>query len=105
MVAPTYKRHSPKKTLLYQLVKQYCPIFVPQLAAEGTVLPDYVHQESEAYFKCGRLEHGFLRARCDGRHAELAYAVDMKTLDSLVNEIGCSVTTYKPRFEFTPQGR
>ena len=26
-------------------------------------LPAYVQQEFEAYLKCGRLEHGFLRVR------------------------------------------
>jgi ribosomal protein S27E len=36
------------------------------------MLPDYVHQEFEDYLKCGRLEHGFLRVRCeDCRHERL----------------------------------
>ena len=28
-------------------------------------MPGYVQQEFEEYLKCGRLEHGFLRVRCD----------------------------------------
>ena len=42
------------------------------LLAVGRTLPDYVHQEFEDYLKCGRLEHGFLRVRCeDCRHERL----------------------------------
>jgi transposase len=29
-----------------------------------------VHEEFEAYLKCGRLEEGFLRVRCEQCHAE-----------------------------------
>ena len=36
----------------------------------GTELPEYVRREFEDYLKCGRLEHGFLRVRCDTCHAE-----------------------------------
>ena len=51
--APGYERHRPEKTLLYKLVKEHYPAFVAQLAAEGKVLPDYVHQEFEEFLKCG----------------------------------------------------
>ena len=40
------------------------------LAAQGSALPGYVEREFEAYLKCGRLEHGFLRLRCGTCHAE-----------------------------------
>jgi Transposase zinc-binding domain len=40
------------------------------LAGQGRPLLDYVQQEFEAYLKCGRLEHGFLRVRCESCHAE-----------------------------------
>jgi len=33
--------------------------------AAGRPLPRYVQDEFEAYLKCGRLEHGFLRVRCE----------------------------------------
>ncbi len=68
--APQYQRHRPERTLLYQLVERYYPVFETQWAAEGRILPDYVRQEFEEYLKCGRLEHGFLRVRCDTCHAE-----------------------------------
>jgi hypothetical protein len=65
-----YERHRAEQTLLYQLVEQYYPAFVAQLVAQGTELPEYVRREFEDYLKCGRLEHGFLRGRCDTCHAE-----------------------------------
>jgi hypothetical protein len=52
------QRHRPEQTLLYQLVEEYYPAFVAQLAAQGTQLPGYVEREFEDYLKCGRLEHG-----------------------------------------------
>ena len=68
--APVYTRHRPERTLLYQLVQEYYPALKAHLAAQGTVLAGYVEQEFEDYLKCGRLEHGFLRVRCDSCHAE-----------------------------------
>ena len=65
-----YVRHRPERTLLYQLVEEYYPAFKAHLAAQGTSLPGYVEQEFEDYLKCGRLEHGFLRVRCDTCHDE-----------------------------------
>ena len=66
-----YQCHQPEKTLLYQLVSSYYPAFTEYLAREGKVLPNYVQREFEAYLKCGRLEHGFLRygARTATRNA------------------------------------
>jgi ribosomal protein S27E len=34
------------------------------------MLPGYVQREFEDYLKCGRLEHGFLRVRCETCHEE-----------------------------------
>jgi hypothetical protein len=59
-----------ERTLLYQLVEAYYSVFLSHLAAEGTALPSDVGREFEDYLKCGRLEHGFLRVRCDTCHAE-----------------------------------
>jgi hypothetical protein len=42
---------------------------VPDGHTEG-LLPAYVQEEFEAYLKCGRLEEGFLRVRCEQCHAE-----------------------------------
>ena len=73
-----YARHRPERTLLCQLVEEYYPAFLSQLAAEGTELPGYVEREFEDYLRCGRLEHGFLRVRCDSCHAEHLVAFSCK---------------------------
>jgi ribosomal protein S27E len=70
--AGRYFRHRPETTLLYQLIEQHWPAFRAQLAAQGRSLPAYVVQECEDFLKCGRLEHGFLRVRCEScRHEKL----------------------------------
>jgi len=73
-----YQRHRPEKTLLYQLVSRHYPVFRQQLAEDGRVLPDYVQREFEDYLKCGRLEHGFLRVRCETCHEERLVAFSCK---------------------------
>jgi ribosomal protein S27E len=60
-----YVRHQPEKTLLYQVVEQYYPEFLNHLSQSDKALPQYVQNEFEAYLKCGRLEHGFLRVQCE----------------------------------------
>jgi len=70
VAARVYVRHRPERSLLYQIVEEYYSAFVPYLAAQGTVLPGYVQRDFEEYLKCGRLEHGVLRVRCDSCHAE-----------------------------------
>ena len=40
------------------------------MGQQDKTLPKYVRSEFEAYFKCGRLEYGFLRVRCEDRHHE-----------------------------------
>jgi hypothetical protein len=76
--ASPYVRHRPERTLLYQFVEEYYPAFKAHLAAQGTDLPGYVEQEFEAYLKCGRLEYGFLRVRCECCHAEHLVAFSCK---------------------------
>ena len=76
--APDYARHRPEHTLLYQLVEEYYPVFKTRLAAQGTALPGYVEREFDDYLACGRLEHGFLRVRCDSCHAERLVAFSCK---------------------------
>ncbi len=75
---PGYARHRPESTLLYQLVEQHYPAFRDLRAEAGRVLPDYVQKEFDAYLKCGRLEEGFLRVRCEHCHAEKLVAFSCK---------------------------
>lgn len=44
----------------------------------GRPLPDYIDEEFDAYLKCGRLEDGFLRVRCEHCHAEKLLAFSCK---------------------------
>ena len=74
----TYERHHPEQTLLYQLIEKHYPALVEHLELQGKYLPTHVHQEFEAYLKCGRLEHGFLRVRCDTCHFERLVAFSCK---------------------------
>lgn len=75
---PGYRRHQPEATLLYRLVAEHYPRFRDQRATEGRPLPRYVEEEFAAYLKCGRLEHGFLRVRCESCHAEKLVAFSCK---------------------------
>jgi hypothetical protein len=75
---PGYARHRPESTLLYQLVEQHYPAFRELRAETGRPLPGHVQEEFEAYLKCGRLEEGFLRVRCERCHAEKLVAFSCK---------------------------
>ena len=48
------------------------------LVEQGRSLPGYVVREFEDYLKCGRLEHGFLRVRCESCHHEKLVAFSCK---------------------------
>ena len=76
--AAVYVRHRPETTLLYQIVQEYWPEFQAELACHGKYLPAYVTKEFEEYLKCGRLEHGFLRVRCESCHDEKLVAFSCK---------------------------
>ena len=54
------------------------PQFQTELASQGKFLPTYITKEFEEYLKCGRLEHGFLRVRCDTCHDERLVAFSCK---------------------------
>jgi hypothetical protein len=75
---PGYSRHRPEATLLYQLVAEHYPKFRDRRAAEERSLPRYVEDEFEAYLKCGRLEYGFLRVKCESRQAAKLVAFSCK---------------------------
>src|SRR5690606_19045772 len=72
---PGYVRHRPEETLLYRLIEEHYPAFAAAREAAGKPLPKHVRDEFEAYLKCGRLEHGFLRVRCSNCHAEKLVAL------------------------------
>lgn len=76
--AGRYQHHRPEQTLLYRIVDEYYPAFTTYLTEQGRELLGYVQREFEDYLKCGRLEHGFLRVRCESCHAEHLVAFSCK---------------------------
>ena len=54
--SPSYERHQPEHTLLYQLVEQHYPIFKASLEDQGQSLPLYIQQEFDDFLQCGRLK-------------------------------------------------
>lgn len=73
-----YQRHRPEHTLFYRIIAQHYPALVEHLAAQSKPLPDSIQQEFEDYLRCGRLEHGFLRVRCESCHTENLVAFNCK---------------------------
>ncbi len=47
--AASYQRHRPERTLLYQIVEQYCPAFLAPPGRAHRPLPDDVQQEFDDY--------------------------------------------------------
>ena len=78
VAALVYERHRPERTLLYQLVQEYYPALKAHRAAWGTALPAYVEREIDDYLRCGRIEHGFMRVRCNSCHAGQLVAFSCK---------------------------
>ncbi len=67
-----YERHCPEETILYGVVERHHGELFAQLGEEGRRVPGFVGAEFEAYLRCGWLEHGFVRVKCEGcRHEHL----------------------------------
>lgn len=67
-----YRRHQPELTALYPIVEQYLPTLQDTVQRSGTSLPGFVVSEFQEYLRCGRLEYGFVRVKCNGcRHEHL----------------------------------
>jgi ribosomal protein S27E len=76
--AGRYRRHRPEQTLLYRIVDECYPAFAALMAEQDRELPGYVQREFEDYLKCGRLENGFLRVRCESCHVKHLVAFSCK---------------------------
>jgi len=87
--AGRYQRHRPEQSLLYQIVDEYYPAFAAHLAEQGRELPSYVQREFEEFLKCGRLEHGFLRVRCESCHTERPGRFQLQT-KRVLPELWCT---------------
>jgi hypothetical protein len=63
----SYQRHQPEQTVLYRTIAAHLPAFLARTGGEDGSggWPRSVRREFEAYLKCGRLERGVLRVRCE----------------------------------------
>src|SRR5207248_7586343 len=63
---PTHQGHRPGAPPLYAIVRDHLHGF-ERFAEEryAAPLPRYVLRSFRSYLRCGLLEHGFLRVRCD----------------------------------------
>jgi hypothetical protein len=73
-----YVRHKPEETILYQLMERHWPGFQLRLSEAGSFLPRHVTREFDENLECGRLEHDFLRVRCQDYHHEHLVAFSFK---------------------------
>jgi ribosomal protein S27E len=64
--------------VLYAIAAEHYPRFIEAIEASGGHLPAFVRQEFEDYLKCGLLEHGFLRVKCEGCRNEHLVAFSCK---------------------------
>ena len=76
-----YRRRTPERTVLYELVSTYRESMLQHLREidpNGFGMPRHVERELEAFLRCGLLEHGFTRVRCASCHDELLVAFSCK---------------------------
>ena len=67
-----YERHQPERTALYPIVEQHLATLHDELQRHETALPRFVLTEFQDYLRCGQLEYGFVRVKCNGcRHEHL----------------------------------
>ena len=77
-----YRRRTPERTVLHELVSQHAQTMLAELRdadPDGGGLPRYVERELAAYLKCGILAHGFARVRCQACRHEIVIAFSCKS--------------------------
>ena len=65
-------------TPLYQIINRHLESFIAARSAEARPLPEYVYDEFRAFLKCGILDHGFIRLKCQGCGSEMVVAFSCK---------------------------
>ncbi len=71
-----YVRHDPARSVLYRSVAAELPGFFERHREHP--IPHFAAQELREFLRCGVLEHGFLRLRCDACKAERLVAFSCK---------------------------
>jgi len=95
-----YQRHNPEETDLYKIIEQNLPPFQSHLSNADISLPSFVHDEFRSYLRCGLLEHGFLRVKCNGCRFEhlVAFSCKLRGFCRILrgDESACKVRTGGP---------
>ena len=71
---PSYERRRPEETLLYKVIAENIETFIAETERDPQKkgLPKYVKEEFYNYLKCGVLQYGFLRVKCEAcRHEKI----------------------------------
>ena len=80
--ADGYERRRPEETVFHKTVQRAWPSFVDRCdEVTGGGLPKFVRREVEGYLRCGLLEHGCVRLRCEGCDEEIVVAFSCKARD------------------------
>ena len=67
-----YQRHRPENTALYPIVQRLLSTLRDELQPHERSLPRFALTEFQDYLRCGQLEYGFVRVKCNGcRHEHL----------------------------------
>ncbi len=60
-----YERRKPESSVLYQTVRDYLDEFLMAAKSDGKGLPNYVEEEFRDFLRCGCIQFGFIRRKCD----------------------------------------
>ncbi len=74
----TYTRHTPEKTVLYQVLARTWPGVVRDYREAEERISRHVLTEFDRYFRCGILQHGFVRLQCPKCDLERVVAYSCK---------------------------
>jgi hypothetical protein len=97
--AARYERHRPERTILYQLVQDTTALSRPIWRHRVWPCRGMSSRSSRITSDAGRLEHGFLRVRCDTCHAEhlVAFSWPLLRIPALAALV-IPFTSQAPRF-------
>ena len=59
-----YVRRDPEQSVLYQTIASNLETFLARQQQRGRPVPTFVEDEFRGFLRCGVLEYGFLRLRC-----------------------------------------
>ena len=68
--------------------------FLDFMESQGKTLPRHIKKEFDAYLKCGKLEQGFLRVRCEDCHHERLVSFSCKNAVSAPVAVPINIDIY-----------